>query len=98
MHDVDTATNVLGLAAATLTTGAFAPQLIRVLRTRSTEDLSLAMLATFNTGVVLWLVYGLRVGATPIIVANLVTLAQSATLLFLKLRYDRASARSIHRR
>ncbi len=98
MHDVDTATTLLGLAAATLTTGAFAPQLIRVVRTRSTEDLSLAMLATFNTGVVLWLIYGLRVRATPIVVANVVTLLQSVALLVLKLRYDRASARSTHRR
>jgi MtN3 and saliva related transmembrane protein len=98
VHDVDTTTTILGLAAATLTTGAFAPQLVRVLRTRSTDDLSLLMLATFNSGVVLWLVYGLRVHAMPIIVANVVTLAQSATLLLLKVRYDRASARSTHRR
>lgn len=98
MHDVDTATTLLGLAAATLTTMAFAPQLIRVVRTRSAEDLSLLMLATFNVGVVLWLVYGVRVQAMPIVVANVVTLAQSAALLVLKLRYDRASARSTQRR
>ncbi len=98
MHDVDTATTALGFAAATLTTVAFAPQLVRVLRTRSAEDLSLAMLGIFNLGVVLWLAYGVRVWAVPIIAANTVTLAQSGALLVLKVRYDRASARSTQRR
>jgi MtN3 and saliva related transmembrane protein len=78
---------LLGFAAGSLTTLAFIPQTLHSLRTRSVNDLSLAMLVAFNAGVALWLAYGILIGAAPIIVANLATLAQSLTLLVLKLHY-----------
>ena len=62
------------------------PQTLQSLRTRSVNDLSLAMLIAFNVGIVLWLVYGVAIGALPIIVANLATLVCSSTLLVLKWR------------
>ena len=45
------------------------------------------MLLTFSGGVVLWLVYGFRLWAMPIIVANAVTLALLLALMALKARY-----------
>jgi len=45
------------------------------------------MLLTFIIGVFLWLVYGLLLGALPIILANLVTLVLTLAILILKLRY-----------
>jgi MtN3 and saliva related transmembrane protein len=45
------------------------------------------MLVTFSGGVVLWLIYGLRLWAAPIIVANAVTLALLVTIGILKIRY-----------
>ena len=50
---------IVGLLAAVLTTGSWIPQLVRVWRTRSTDDLSWSYLGTFASGVFLWLVYGL---------------------------------------
>jgi MtN3 and saliva related transmembrane protein len=46
-------TMTLGLAAGTLTTAAFVPQLTKVWRSKSTGDLSWGMLVTFSTGVLL---------------------------------------------
>lgn len=80
---------VLGLVAATLTTCSFVPQLTRVLRTRSAEDLSYGMFGAFSVGVLLWLVYGLLRDDLPVILSNAVTLALSVTILVLKIRYDR---------
>jgi MtN3 and saliva related transmembrane protein len=60
----------LSMTAALLTTGAFIPQMLRALRTRSTGDLSWGYLALFGTGVGLWLVYGLIKGDPALIVAN----------------------------
>jgi MtN3 and saliva related transmembrane protein len=77
--------DTLGFIAAALTTLSFLPQVVRTWKTRSAEDLSLSMLVAFNLGVVIWLVYGIALGALPIIVANVVTLALSLTLLVLKL-------------
>jgi MtN3 and saliva related transmembrane protein len=78
---------ILGLTAGAFTTLAFLPQVIKTWRSRSAGDLSLLMFVVFSAGVVLWLAYGLLVGELPLIVANIVTLALIATLLFFKLRY-----------
>jgi MtN3 and saliva related transmembrane protein len=45
------------------------------------------MLLTFSAGVVLWLLYGIRLWAMPVIVANAVTLALLLIIMVLKLRY-----------
>lgn len=83
---MDTAT-LLGLAAGTCTTVAFVPQLLRVIRTRSTTDLSLPMYVVICTGIFLWLLYGLIIDSLPVIAANAVTLAIAGAILFYKLRY-----------
>jgi MtN3 and saliva related transmembrane protein len=77
---------LLGLLAATLTTVAFVPQLIKVIKTRSTHDISLAMYIVVCTGVLLWLVYGLLVHDTPLIAANAVTFVLAGTILIMKIR------------
>ncbi|MBN8531604.1 MAG: SemiSWEET transporter [Alphaproteobacteria bacterium] len=77
---------LIGSIAAFLTTTAFLPQTIKVIRTRDTRSISLAMYATFSAGVFLWLIYGLMLMSWPIIVANCVTLVLSLTILAMKIR------------
>ena len=79
--------DLLGSVAGFLTTVAFAPQVWRVWRTRSTRDISLGMYLVFTSGVAFWLAYGVVLGAWPIIAANTVTLALTGTVLALKLRH-----------
>ncbi len=81
------ANTLLGIAAGTLTTLAFVPQVVKTWRTRSTHDISLGMFLLFSTGLVLWLIYGVWIGSWPIIIANTVTLALALTILYFKLRY-----------
>ena len=76
---------ILGLAAGSLTTAAFLPQVIKTWKTRSAKDLSLGMFLLFCLGVVLWLVYGIIQRDVPVIVANLLTLMLASALLFFKL-------------
>ncbi|MDF5725616.1 MAG: SemiSWEET transporter [Rhizonema sp. PD37] len=78
---------ILGLAAATLTTFAFLPQLIKTWQTKSAKDVSYSMLVAFNLGVFLWLIYGFYLQALPIILANSVTLFFNIIILCLKIRY-----------
>ena len=82
-------TEGIGNTAAVCTTVSFVPQLIRVWRRKSADDISLIMFLLFSTGVALWLVYGLLIGSFPIAAANTVTLALALAILVLKLRYDR---------
>ena len=76
-----------GMVAATLTTVAFLPQVLRTWRTRSTSDISLGMFATYVVGIFLWLVYGLFLRDIPLIASNAVTLVLSGAILVLKLRH-----------
>jgi MtN3 and saliva related transmembrane protein len=85
--------DAIGVAAGVLTTLAFVPQVIRVWRTRSAHDLSLASFATFTAGVALWLLYGFAIDALPVIVANGVTLVLAAAILVMKLAFDRPKRR-----
>jgi MtN3 and saliva related transmembrane protein len=78
---------LLGFAAGTLTTVSFVPQVHKAWRSKRCDDLSLTMLVAFGMGVVLWLIYGLMLRASPIIVANAVTLALILWLLYLKVKY-----------
>ena len=77
----------LGLAAGTLTTAAFVPQLAKAWRSKSTSDLSWGMLITFSTGVLLWLIYGVWIDSLPVILPNAVTLLLQAGIIFLKIRH-----------
>ena len=77
----------LGGIAASLTTISFIPQVYQVWRTRHTKDISLGMYAIFTCGVAMWLVYGILLGAWPIIVANTLTVCLAGTVLVMKLRF-----------
>lgn len=77
----------IGYLAAGLTTVSFLPQVIKVWRTRSTRDVSLAMFLVLCCGVSLWLAYGLMLGDMPMILANATTLALASTVLFFKVRH-----------
>ncbi len=80
-------TEWIGYAAAAGTTLAFVPQLLRVWRTRSAEDISLAMYLVFMAGITLWIVYGLRIHSAPVVVANACTLVLAGGVLVAKLRF-----------
>ncbi|MBN2188961.1 MAG: SemiSWEET transporter [Chitinispirillaceae bacterium] len=78
---------IIGLAAGTLTTVSFLPQLLRTIKTRSSHDLSIGMVCFFLVGIILWLIYGVMEQAVPIILANGITLILASILLVLIVRY-----------
>jgi MtN3 and saliva related transmembrane protein len=81
--------DVTGFAAATLSTVAFVPQVLRIVRTRSAHDISWWMFGIISLAAALWLGYGLLLDALPVILANAVTLMLAAAVLALKWRYGR---------
>jgi len=80
--------DMIEYAAACMTTVSFLPQLIRVVKLRSARDISLGMFLIFTAGTVFWLIYGILVHSLPVSIANGLTLVLSASILFLKLRFD----------
>jgi MtN3 and saliva related transmembrane protein len=79
--------DLVGYLAASLTTIAFVPQAWLTWKSKRAEGVSLGMYVIFTSGVALWLVYGLMLGAWPIVAANTVTLALALFILGMKLRY-----------
>ena len=82
-----TLTDLIGTLAAVLTTVSFLPQALHTFRTKDVRGISLGMYSAFTLGVALWLVYGLMIGAWPVVIANVITLALASTILVMKLRY-----------
>ncbi len=83
--------NWIGTLAAFCTTLSFLPQLIRIWRRKSADDISLSMFLLFSFGVACWLVYGLGIGSGPIAAANAITLALALAILACKFRFGRCA-------
>ncbi len=79
---------VLGFTAATFTTVAFLPQLVKTWQSKSAKDVSFGMLIFFCSGVFMWLVYGILIKSWPVIIANLLTLIFNLIILSLKIKYE----------
>ena len=82
-----TFSDLIGYVAAFLTTASFVPQAWHTFQTRDVRGISLGMYSVFTAGVACWLIYGLMLGAWPIVFANCVTLALAVAILVMKLRY-----------
>ena len=79
--------DLFGFSAALLTTIAFLPQLYKTWETRSADDVSLIMLILFITGLIFWIIYGLKIHSIPILIANVVTFIFNFSILILKVTY-----------
>ena len=78
-----------GYSAAILTTLAFLPQLIKTLKTKKAEDVSLITLIMFLTGVLSWIIYGYKISSTPILLANLITFILNLLILIFKITFSK---------
>ena len=78
-----------GYFAAILTTVAFLPQLIKTLKTKKAEDVSLITLIMFITGVISWIIYGYKISSSPILIANIITFILNLFILLSKIYYSK---------
>ena len=83
--------DIFGYFAAILTTAAFLPQLIKTLKTKKAEDVSLITLIMFLTGVLSWIIYGYKISSTPILIANIITFILNLLILILKITFSKKS-------
>ena len=80
-------TSLVGFAAGFLTTIAFIPQVVKIWRSKSADDVSLATFLAFTVGVGLWLAFGILQKEPPIILWNGVTLVLAGAILAMKLKF-----------
>jgi MtN3 and saliva related transmembrane protein len=84
-----TAIQVLGLAAGTITSITFLPQVIQIWKTKSAKDLSLQMLLLLILGVLMWLMYGILAKDAAIIYTNSTVLVMSLIMLYFKFKFGK---------
>ena len=78
---------MIGTIATVLTTFAFLPQVIKVIKTKDTESIALGMYLMQVLGIALWLAHGLVIQDLPLILANSVSFILSGIILVYKIRY-----------
>jgi MtN3 and saliva related transmembrane protein len=78
---------LVSAVAATLTTAAFVPQAMHIIRYKETRAISLFMYVSFAIGVALWLVFGALIGNWPIMLSNAITLMLALAIIAMKLKY-----------
>lgn len=80
-------TNLLGYLAAAVGTCLMLPQVIKSYNTTKVDDLSFGTITVYIINCLLWLWYGARIVATPVVVANSIGLVIGVIQLALWLKY-----------
>ncbi|MCI5996838.1 MAG: SemiSWEET transporter [Peptoniphilaceae bacterium] len=78
---------MIGFVAACCTTFSLLPQVIKVMKEKKTNSISLGMYILQVIGLSLWLIHGLRIGDLPLILANSVSVFFAVIVLIYKLKY-----------
>ena len=84
-------TELLGLIAGGITSIAMMPQLIKVIKEKNAEDISVVMLLVLITGLSLWVWYGILQNELPIILSNSFSVLVNITLLICCMLFKKKS-------
>lgn len=79
---------ILGFAAAIITSAGFVPQILRGYRTKKLDDVSYFMPIVLAAGMAVWLTYGTLIGSASIIAANVFAISCNVALITMKWRYS----------
>ncbi|HEY8398881.1 MAG TPA: SemiSWEET transporter [Flavihumibacter sp.] len=80
-------TQLIGIGASIGTGLSLFPQLIKLIKEKKAEDLSMGMMIVLLTGLALWVVYGIRKEDWIIIISNGVSLALNISIILLSMKY-----------
>ena len=78
---------IIGIAAGVLTAASMMPQVIKTIKTKKADHVSVLMLLILIGGVILWIIYGSLKRDIPIICTNSFSLLVNLTMLFLRWKY-----------
>ena len=89
--DGNSFTQVVGIAAGIFTSVSLLPQIIKSVREKKAQDISLFYLLILFGGLGLWTYYGFLRKDVPIIATNIFSLILNATMIVLCVRYKNKS-------
>ena len=85
---------IIGLTAGIFTSISLLPQLIKIIKHKKAEDISLFYLAILFVGLALWVWYGTLRDDLPIIITNGFSLVINGLVIILGIHYKRARRES----
>jgi MtN3 and saliva related transmembrane protein len=80
-------TQWIGIAAGIFTASSMLPQLVKTVREKKAQEISVVMLIVLISGVALWIVYGYMKDDLPIMATNSVSLTINLLMIFFRVRY-----------
>ena len=80
-------TQIIGLAGGILTACSQLPQVIKTLKEKKADDVSLIMLIVLLAGLGMWIIYGIKREDLPIIVTNSFSFLVNIFMIFLRVKY-----------
>lgn len=83
---------ILGLIAGVFTASSMLPQLVKIIKEKKANDLSLSMLAVLITGMCLWIYYGVLREDWPIIITNSFSLLLNIVVIIFSIKYKQKDA------
>ena len=75
---------LLGFIAAAFGTISFLPQVIKIWKSHSVNDISTSMYVIYAISIILWLGYGIIIKSAPLITAEIITLILVSMILVMK--------------
>jgi MtN3 and saliva related transmembrane protein len=78
---------MLGLIAGAMTTGSTIPQILKIIQSKSSRDVSTMFFLFMSGGMLLWLVYGILRSDLVIVLWNSISLSLCLAILGLKKVY-----------
>lgn len=85
----DTLVQVVGISAGIITAGSMLPQLIKIIKEKKVESISIWMVLILVTGVCLWTFYGFLKEDWTIILTNFFSLLINIVLFVLRIKYKK---------
>lgn len=82
-------TQVIGIAAGICTSTSLIPQVVKTIKEKKAEDISLVVFLVLGTGVILWIVYGIKRNDFPIIATNAFSLLVNISMIILGIKYKK---------
>ena len=80
-------TQWIGIVAGLFTASSMLPQLIKTIKEKKAEEISILMLAVLITGVSLWIWYGIEKSDLPIIATNGISLFINILMIIFRIKY-----------
>lgn len=81
--------SVVGFVGGAITTSGGIPQIIKMVRTKRTEDLSWSMLLMWLLGLGLTSCYGIASHQPPVYASSITSLSMTACMALMKWRFER---------